>query len=74
MMTERLATIKATAMIGNEVMKNYLNEDIVETLECSTDIPSNALGEVVAATLTVAWRAGIDPARTKGFHIVVSFE
>lgn len=67
------AMITATAYVDNEPVRNYLGEIISETTECETDIPYGALGEVAGAALSAAWKGGIDPAATEGFHLRITF-
>lgn len=45
----------------------------VVTVECSTDIPADALGEGCALALNRAWKSGLDPVVDK-VTLVVSFE
>lgn len=67
------ALITATAYIGDKPMRNYLDEIIQWTTESSTDIPQDNLGEAAVLALQAAWKTGIDPAVTEGFHIRITF-
>lgn len=67
------ALITAKAFIAEKQMKNNLDEPIEWTTESTTDLPYDALGEAVGLALNAAWKCGIDPATTEGFHIRVEF-
>jgi len=68
------AIITATAYIGDEPMKDHTDEVILWSTESSTDLPSEYLGECAAIALSKAWRTGIDPALTEGFHLRLTFK
>ncbi len=70
---ERLANVTATAMLGKKIMTDRIGQPISETIQCSTDVPADALGEVVDQVLSAAWRMGLDPALDKDFHIDIIF-
>lgn len=67
------ATIKVEAFLHDKIMQDHLGMDISETITCSTNIPSDALGEVTTRCLNRAWSQGIDPALSGGFHLVTTF-
>lgn len=64
-------TVKAFNALTNEPIVAFpTNKPIVETIECSTDIPADALGEVCANAMQRAWRTGVDGTEVR---LVVEF-
>jgi hypothetical protein len=70
---ERKAFITATAFKGTRIMTDNFNNEISICVTTSTDIPADAIGEVVTEVLRRAWMTGINPAQEAGFHIKVNF-
>lgn len=67
--------IRARIIATPCVSGRALSTKHVRRVETSTDIPTDALGEVVSQALHSAWRAGHDPADPLfPFTIKISFE
>lgn len=69
-MTDTLAKVTVTPSVGKRVLKKFARSEYM-----TTDLPAEALGELVARSLNLAWRAGFDPA-DKQFPMVlkITFE
>lgn len=69
-------TAKVFARIkrGGKFLKRWNGESfeyIQADIECSTDLPADALGEVAAQAINMAWKTGEDPVK---FEVVLTFQ
>lgn len=55
-----IITVKAFHVADMSPILNRNKEQIEATIECSTDAPAEALGEVTADAMQKAWRTGVD--------------
>lgn len=62
--------IKRACVTARVFLHGAHKEVCKETITMSTDLPQDALGEVVCAAVNAGWKAGYDPTN---FDVVISF-